>query len=126
MTPNNEENQLMRDTIDIEELDRRLQSDRPPILLEALPLAHYRQGHLPGALHLPHLEVRDRARSLIPRIDCPVVIYCASPSCANSRQAADALVALGYTDVAVFEAGKEGWQSAGRSLVNGDDADGNR
>ena len=39
------------------ELQQRLASATPPTLVEALPEKYYRDGHLPGALHLPHTDV---------------------------------------------------------------------
>jgi len=48
----------MSKTISREELKARLDGGDPPVLVEALPLKYYRHSHLPGALHLPHDQVR--------------------------------------------------------------------
>ena len=99
--------------IDRHELQRQLSSPTPPALVEALPEKYYRDWHLPGALHLPHTEVRERAPALLADKSRPVVVYCASATCNNSHIAAGILGQLGYGDVAVYAGGKQDWSEAG-------------
>lgn len=91
-------------------------SGRPFALLEALPAPYYQGGHLPGALNLPHDQVRALAPGLVPDRTTPVVVYCANARCQNSTVAAAALVDMGYRDVRVFPGGKQEWQDAGLPL----------
>ena len=49
-----------------------------PILVEALAEQYYRERHLPGALHLPHDQVKELAVSLLPDKQAEIVTYCAS------------------------------------------------
>jgi len=100
-------------TISTNTLYSRLQADRPPLLLEALPERYYAQKHLPGARLFPHDEVEQRALQVIPEQGTAVVVYCASRSCNNSRIAAQRLIQLGYTDVTVYEGGKQEWEQRG-------------
>jgi len=86
------------------------------ILLEALPEKYYRDGHLPGARHLPHDQVSQLAPQLLSNLDAEIVVYCASATCRNSDIAAQALDQLGYSHVAVFPGGKEAWVDAGLPL----------
>lgn len=99
-----------------QELQSKLTSHAPIVLLEALPAAYYHQGHLPGARHLPHDQVRTLAGTVVPEKDAEVVVYCASPTCQNSHLAAGVLSRLGYRNVRVFRGGKQEWQEAGLSL----------
>ncbi len=102
--------------IDTPELQRRLATlggPAAPTLVEALPEKYYRDGHLPGALHLPHDAVRERAAALLPDKSAPVVVYCASSTCQNSHIAARVLEQLGYTSVTVYAGGKQAWTEAG-------------
>lgn len=99
-------------TISREELKARL-SDPNLILLEALSEAAYQSGHLPGARPFPLDRAREMARSLAPRNDTPIVVYCASETCKNSDQVAKLLSDVGYTNVRVYKGGKADWQSAG-------------
>ena len=54
--------------------------------------------------------------------DAAIVVYCAGPTCPQSRQAAEKLSALGFTNVRAFEGGLEEWKSAGRGLERVDAA----
>jgi rhodanese-related sulfurtransferase len=88
-------------------------------LLEALPENYYNDGHLPGALNLPHDEVDALAPTLLPDKAAPVVVYCASSTCQNSDIAANRLVKLGYSNVRTYHEGKQDWVEAGLSLESG-------
>jgi rhodanese-related sulfurtransferase len=85
-------------------------------LLEALPAKYFHDGHLPGARWFPHDRVRELAPVAIARKSDPVVVYCASATCANSKAAAKVLADLGYADVRVYEGGKADWADAGLAL----------
>ena len=85
-------------------------------LVEALPEKYYRAGHLPGAIHLPHDEVRTRAGEVIPATDELIVVYCANTACQNSRVAAQTLTSMGYTNVAEYVEGKQDCIEAGLPL----------
>jgi rhodanese-related sulfurtransferase len=109
----------MNVTITREALQAKLASGRRPILVEALPPRYYLDGHLPGALHLPHDKVRELAPALLADKNADVVVYCASDSCQNSHIAARALAALGYANVSVYAGGKKDWVEAGLPLETG-------
>ena len=83
------------------------------VLLEALPEAYYNQGHLPGARLFPVASARAQARTVAPRKDIPIVVYCASETCKNSDEVAKLLDEVGYTDVRVYKGGKADWEAAG-------------
>ena len=99
-------------TISTDALYASIQAGRAPLLLEALPERYYAQKHLPGAILFPHDEVDQRAAAVIPDKGTSVVVYCASRSCQNSRIAAQRLTQLGYTDVTVYEGGKQAWEQS--------------
>lgn len=103
-------------TITREDLKARLDAGEPLTLVEALPKAHYEQGHLPGAIHIPHDEIDARAASALPDRDATIVVYCAGPTCRNSGIAAASLRAAGYRNVLEYVEGKSGWEEAGHPL----------
>lgn len=102
----------MHRTITRREIERHLAAGTPLTLVEALPEKYYREGHLPGALHLPHDQVRQLAPERLPDRDAFIVVYCANTACQNSRIAAQTLTALGYDNVAEYVEGKQDWMEA--------------
>ncbi len=102
-------------TISRDEL-KTLLANKNLVLLEALDGASYKQGHLPGARLFPMTSAREQARSVAPRQDAPIVVYCASETCRNSDEVAKVLSSVGYTDVRVYKGGKADWQAAGLPL----------
>ena len=95
---------------------RHLEAKEPMVLVEALPDKYYRQGHLPGAVHLPHDQVRELAAARLPDRAAFIVVYCANTPCQNSRIAAQMLESLGYANVAEYAEGKQDWVDAGLPL----------
>ena len=95
------------------ELQTRLASAAPPVLLEALPEKYFRHSHLPSARNLPHDQVDALAAQIVPDKAAEIVVYCASATCQNSTIAAERLVALGYTNVREYHEGKQDWIDAG-------------
>lgn len=106
-------------TITRDLLKQRLDQGQPTTLVEALPERYFQQGHLPGAINIPHTEIRTQAASQLPNKDDFIVVYCANTPCANSRQAAVTLHQLGYTQVHEYVEGKQDWQEAGLPLEVG-------
>lgn len=69
------------------------------------------RGHLPGALHLGKGVIERDAEAALPDPDAEVVLYCGGGY--RSALAADALRAMGYTNVASMDGGWRGWTEAG-------------
>ena len=103
-------------TISGEELKRRLDAGEAITLLEALPQRYYDSGHLPGAINIPHDEIRARAPDELADREATIVVYCASTTCRNSRIAAQTLTAMGYRNVVEYVGGKQDWTEAGYPL----------
>lgn len=57
--------------------------------------------------HVATREIRKSAR---------IVVYCSGPQCPNSKDAGRKLVALGFTNVSVFEGGLAAWKADGRGV----------
>jgi rhodanese-related sulfurtransferase len=100
-------------TISRDELKAKLDRREALVILEALPEKYYRHSHLPGAINFPHDQVEALAPQLVPDKNAEIVVYCANAACKNSGIAAEALTALGYTNVRAYEAGKADWIEAG-------------
>jgi rhodanese-related sulfurtransferase len=66
-------------TITREELLARLAAGEPLTLVEILPPPMYRAGHLPGAIYIPPIQLRELAPKRLPDKAAPIVVYCAGP-----------------------------------------------
>ena len=45
------------------------------IVVETLPASYYEDAHIPGAINIPHTEVRALAPELLPDKDALIVTY---------------------------------------------------
>ena len=88
-------------------------------VVDALPASYYEKAHLPGALNLVADEVGERAVALLPDKDAAIVTYCSNPACGNSQAVANALQALGYTNVRKYRDGIQDWVEAGLATESG-------
>jgi len=72
--------------------------DRPDpgfVLLDSRGDAAWRQAHIPGAIHLPTIEIPKRAKAEFdPAV--PLVTYCWGPGCNGAARAALVLSRLGF------------------------------
>ena len=82
-------------------------------VVDALGGDYYAKRHLPGAVALTPGQVDAMASSVLPDRDAAIVTYCTGPSCPNSGQVADRLIALGYANVRKYREGIEDWVGAG-------------
>ena len=103
-------------TITADELARDIAAGRVAELWNALVDEYFTGEMIPGSRRVPVGQVgREIAASGLAK-DTPIVTYCSGPSCPNSRQAAEKLVAFGFTNVRAFEGGLEEWKKSGRSV----------
>ena len=89
------------------------------VVVETLGPQYFDDAHLPGAINIPHTEVRALAPAVLPDKDAPIVTYCSNVACTNSRLVAERLASLGYTDVRRYEQGKDDWVDAGLPVETG-------
>jgi rhodanese-related sulfurtransferase len=82
--------------------------------------AGWRQGRIPGAVHIPGSELSERALAVLPDRDADVVVYCWGPGCNGSTWGAFALTRLGYSRVRELIGGYEYWVREGFATVSDD------
>jgi phage shock protein E len=73
------------------------------VFLDVRSSIEWYQGHLKGAIHIPHDEVDEKVGSLVPDKSLPVVTYCAVGGRAAS--VVKSLRSKGYTVVPVTRGG---------------------
>ncbi|HUP02171.1 MAG TPA: rhodanese-like domain-containing protein [Gemmatimonadota bacterium] len=111
----------MPKTILREELKQKIDRGDHFRLVETLGEEKYRQAHLPDAINLPPDRIQDLAPEILPDKDETIVVYCASPTCNASANAARALADMGYTDIRDYEGGKSDWVDHGLPVERVDD-----
>ena len=70
------------------------------VILDVRTQAEYDEGHIPGAILIPHDTVATAAEDALPDKDQLILVYCRSGN--RSKQASQTLVDLGYTNVVDF------------------------
>lgn len=78
----------------------RMKSDENYILLDVRRADEFEAGHIPGAVNLPNEEIGTEEIPSLPNKMQTIYIYCRSGN--RSKQAADKLLALGYTNLIEF------------------------
>ena len=86
-------------------------------ILDVNGSASFKEGHIPGAIDFVANKT-DLAAKLPADKSALVVAYCGSERCGAYARAAEAAVALGYTNVRHFKPGLAGWKAAGEPLQN--------
>ncbi len=109
----------MNNSISREQLKQKMDAGEPLTLVEALPERYFEAEHLPGAINLPHTEVRTRAAEVLPNKDAFIVVYCSNTACQNSNMAAQTLVQMGYTNAHEYVEGKQHWMEANYPVETG-------
>ncbi|EGU29813.1 MULTISPECIES: rhodanese-like domain-containing protein [Vibrio] len=75
----------------------------------------FAQGHIAGAVNIPHSRLNEKALVDYP-LDCLFVVYCAGPHCNGTEKAAIRLAKLGRP-VKKMIGGVTGWLDEGFDLI---------
>jgi rhodanese-related sulfurtransferase len=104
--------------ISAQQLQARLTSGEPLLLLDGRTFEEHRKMTIPGALSVPNGELAARWHTLAPDATTPIVIHCAGRT--RSIIGAQILRSLGIPNpVVALENGTQGWALAGLSLEHG-------
>lgn len=85
------------------------------VLLDVRGPALFANGHVPGALNLPHGKIIASRMAIYPS-DTLFVTYCAGPHCNGAARGAAKLARLGYA-VKLMAGGITGWIDEGFDLT---------
>jgi phage shock protein E len=61
-----------------EELLKRMQSADKPMILDVRTVKEFNQGHVPGAINVPHKQIKKRLAGLKMIKDKTIILYCHS------------------------------------------------
>ncbi|MGB4600660.1 MAG: rhodanese-like domain-containing protein [Trichlorobacter sp.] len=97
------------------ELQKQLQSKKPPLLLDVRSGMEYRMGHIPGAQHLALWKLLFRLTGSLPADrSTPLVVVCESGS--RSQMAGELLRKRGYRAISLLDGDMAGWRGAGLAV----------
>ncbi|WP_038140845.1 rhodanese-like domain-containing protein [Thiothrix lacustris] len=96
---------------DYAEVRAKLLNREEIAFLDVREEAPHAEGHPLFAANFPLVRLELDAATKLPRRDVPIVTFDNGEGLAE--QAAERLLALGYSDVAVFAGGLDGWKAAG-------------
>jgi molybdopterin/thiamine biosynthesis adenylyltransferase/rhodanese-related sulfurtransferase len=83
--------------ISLDDLKKRLESDKPPTLVDVREKDEFKAGFIPGSIHMARAYLEQQAEQKLPNRDAEIVLYCAGGT--RSAFAAKTLAELGYTNV---------------------------
>ena len=89
------------------ELDARVEAGEKLQIIDVRSSKDYAKSHVPGALHIPLKELRQRLGELDPAL--PTVTYCNSGVSGNAGQ--NVLLARGFADVSNLSGGNNNYQT---------------
>ncbi len=97
--------------VSLEELRARQERGEEFVLVDVREKDEWRQGHIPGAIHIPRGFLEMQAASRLPKRDARIVTVCAAGI--RSAFAAKVLGELGYTHVESANPGFVQWKDRG-------------
>lgn len=102
--------------ISIEEVNRLIQRGEKLILLDVREREELDLGFLKDSIFIPRGDLLQKAETLLPDKNVPIVVYCAAG--VRSILAAKTLKEMGYRQVASMKEGIEGWKKAGYEVAS--------
>lgn len=90
-----------------EEAAQLMEEHADEIVLDVRTPEEYAQAHIPEAINVPNEEIGDTQPAALPDKDQLILVYCRSGN--RSKQAAQKLADLGYTNIVEF-GGIRDWQ----------------
>jgi rhodanese-related sulfurtransferase len=97
--------------ITAEELAEKIQFSQAPLILDVRSEEEYAEGHIPGALNIPHDQLGDRLSEIDAAKSDEIVVHCRSGYRAGVAE--KVLSEAGYSDVRDLDGHMNAWQSGG-------------
>lgn len=95
-----EETEAVYENITAEEAKKIMDTKEDYVILDVREQSEFDEGHIEGAMLIPHGEIENKAEEIIPDKNTLLLVYCRSGR--RSKIASEALVELGYTNIREF------------------------
>jgi len=94
------ENKVNYENITAQEAKELMDREEGYVILDVRTEEEYARGHIPGAILIPDYEIETKAEEILTDKDQMILVYCRSGR--RSKNAAQVLLELGYTDIREF------------------------
>ncbi|MBN0042550.1 rhodanese-like domain-containing protein [Streptomyces actuosus] len=98
-------------------LQRLMDEERAPRMLDVRTPGEFRTAHIPGAYNVPLDTLREHRDELLAHLDEEVVLVCRSGG--RAQQAEKALAEAGLPNLRVLDGGMVAWETAGAPVNRG-------
>ncbi len=99
-TSNTVSDSISYQQVPAEEAANIMQSETNYIILDVRTAEEFADGHIPGAINIPNETIGTETIEQLPDKEQLILVYCRSGN--RSKQAAEKLVNLGYTNIVEF------------------------
>ena len=96
----NIENEVIIKHVSMNDIVQIMEENENYIILDVRTQAEYNQGHIPNAICIPNETIDENVVNKLPDKNQMILVYCRSGN--RSRQAAEKLKKLGYTNLIEF------------------------
>ena len=103
--------------VTVEDVMARQMKDDGTVYVDVREDREWAEVHMPGAVHIGRGVLELSAPQMLPDPATPIVLYCGGGG--RSALAAEALNAMGYTNVASMSGGMRAWMQAGGDVEKG-------
>ena len=99
--------------IDAETLKNKMAAQPDMLIVNVLASDYYDDCHITGSINVPLETLKEKAAEW--KKDRKIIVYCARHECTASKEAAQLLAKLGFTNVCCYEGGTKEWRKKGLS-----------
>ena len=96
----NIENEVVIKHVSMNDIVQIMEENENYIILDVRTQAEYNQGHIPNAICIPNETIDENVLNKLPDKNQMILVYCRSGN--RSKQAAEKLKKLGYTNLIEF------------------------
>lgn len=94
------ENEMIIKHVSMNDIVQIMEENENYIILDVRTQAEYNQGHIPNAICIPNETIDENVVNKLPDKNQMILVYCRSGN--RSKQAAEKLKKLGYTNLIEF------------------------